>query len=169
MNAIAAPVRRFNPVFWIMWLIPGATVLAGFATLAIALQDADRPLPLDYHWEGARLDADFARARVAAALGIEVTLDISGGQCRARIRNLATDPSVLDLLLTHGSDAGYDRRVRLRRVGAGEYLGVCTALEAGKWRLLLDDPAADWAMRGTAQGAFASLQLRARRPTGASP
>jgi hypothetical protein len=169
MNTASDAAPRFNPVFWLMWLLPASAVLAGFATLAIALQDADRALPGAYHWEGDSLDEDFARARAAAALGIEVTLEIGDGRCRAQVRNLATDPAALNLLLTHGSNADFDRRVRLQRTPAGDFLGACAALESGKWRLAIDDDSAAWALRATADGAFATLRARAQDPRGPSP
>ena len=68
---------KSNPVFWIMLALPAAAVLAGLSTLAIALHSADRPLPAAYHWEGARLEEDFARARTAAAYGIELKIAIA--------------------------------------------------------------------------------------------
>ena len=66
MNATALHPLRANPVFWLIWLLLGACVVASFITLAIALRSADRALPASFHWEGTQLDADFARARVAA-------------------------------------------------------------------------------------------------------
>lgn len=168
MNTLIAR-PRFNPVFWLMWLLPGSAVVAGFTTLAIALQDADRALPSDYHWEGERLDQDFARARAAAALGLEVTLDVNGGQCRALIRNLPKDATTLNLLLTHGSDASLDRRVRLPRVAVGDYRAACIPLEPGRWRVALDDDSGTWAIRGNAEDLIVGLQLRPRNPDGGRP
>jgi hypothetical protein len=161
--------RRFNPVFWLMWLLPGSAVVAGLTTLAIALEDADRALPADYHWEGEHLDQDFARARVAATLGIEVTLSVQGGSCQASTLALPDDPAALDLLLTHGSNAGFDRRVRLARVSAGEYRAACAPLEPGRWRVALDDDSHRWAIRGNAVDAINRLSLRARNPAGGGP
>jgi hypothetical protein len=165
----AVPAPRFNPVFWIMWLLPAATVVAGFVTLAIALDGADRPLPADYHWEGERLDQDFTRARNAVALGLASTLEVRGGRCVAVLHGAAVYPASLDLLLTHGSDAGLDRRVRLARMGEGEYRAACAPLEAGKWRVLLDDDSSRWSLRGSADGRFERLALRARTPDGTAP
>jgi hypothetical protein len=162
----AIPSPRRNPVFWIMWLLPAATVVAGFVTLAIALDGADRPLPADYHWEGDRLDADFARARNAEALGLASTLEVRDGSCRVNLHGSANDPASLNLLLTHGSDAGLDRRLRLARTGAGEYRAACAPLDAGKWRVLLDDDSSRWLLRGVADGRFERLDLRARQPDG---
>jgi hypothetical protein len=169
MNMNTAPVdndTRFNPVFWLMWLLPASAVVAGLATLAIAVRGADRALPTEYHWEGERLDADFGRARSAVALGVEITLGIEAGQCRARVRNLSPEPAALNLLLTHGGDAGLDRRVRLTRFAANDYRATCAPLDAGKWRVALDDDSAQWALRGVVDGGFTSLLLRARNPDG---
>ena len=159
-------MKKFNPVFWLMWLLPASAVFAGFATLGIALNGADRPLPAEYHWEGERLDADFERARSAAALGVEITLGIQEGQCRALTRNLPLEPVALNLLLTHGVDAALDRRVRLVRFAADEYRGECALLDAGKWRVAIDDDSAKWAVRGTVNGQLTGLLLRARSPDG---
>jgi uncharacterized protein len=157
---------RFNPVFWLMWLLPATAVVASFATLALALQSGDRALPSEYHWEGERLDADFGRARSAAALGVEVTLEIDAGECRARVRNVPEPAAALGLLLTHGMDAGLDRRVRLTRTAANDYRAACGPLDSGKWRVALDDDTAGWAVRGTTDSAFTRLVLRARDPGG---
>lgn len=165
-TAAAATDSRFNPVFWLMWLLPASAVVAGLATLGIALRGADRALPVEYHWEGERLDADFGRARSAAALGVEITLGVEAGQCRALARNLPLEPAALNLLLTHGEDAGLDRRVRLTRVAANDYRGPCAPLGAGKWRVAVADDAAQWALRGAFEGEFAGLMLRARNPDG---
>ena len=157
-------MKGFNPVFWLMWLLPGSAVVAGFATLGLALSGGDRALPPESHWEGARLDEDFDRARRAAALGVEVTLAIAGGQCRALLRN-DSGPGSLDLLLAHGFDAAFDRRVRLTRFSAGEYRAACAPLEPGKWRVAVGD-GASWTLRGSADGEITRLLLRARNPEG---
>ena len=165
----AAPDRRLtNPVYWLMWLLPGSAVIAGLSTLAIALHSGDRPLPVEYHWEGARLDADFARARTAALLGIEVELEARDGQCHALVRNVPDDPAAINLLLTSGSDAGLDRRVRLMRVSANEYRAACAPVAQGSWHVALDDDSAAWSVRAVATGNLDSIALRARNPDGTS-
>lgn len=152
--------RGFNPVFWLMWLLPGSTVVAGFVTLAVAIQGADRPLPVEYHWEGARLDADFDRARHAAELGLTITFSIRDGQCNAVVVNAPDEPAALNLLLTHGSDPGFDRRIRMQPVSQGGYRAACEPLAAGKWRLAFDDDSAKWALRGVAEGSTAHLEVK---------
>lgn len=157
---------RANPVFWLMWALPGAAVLAGFATLAIALHRADRPLPEAYHWEGERLDADFVRQRAAASLGVRVTFEAGGGRCVAHLAATSGDPAALDVLLTHASDAGLDRALKLPRVAPGEYASDCPAPPAGKWHVSVDEPAGAWSVRDTVDGDLARVELRARNPGG---
>jgi hypothetical protein len=168
MNGTTPDRRLTNPVYWLMWLLPGSAVVASFATLFIALRGGDAPLPESYHWEGERLDTDFARARAAATLGIEVDFETRAGQCRASVRNVPLDPAALNLLLTHGSDAGLDRRLRLMRVSEREYRAACTPIEAGSWRITLGDDSLAWSVRAAATGNLESVALRARSPDGSS-
>lgn len=170
-NTPTPPRHHFNPVFWLIWLLPAAAVVAGVATLFIALRDADRALPASYHWEGARLDEDFARARQAAQLGIAATFDLSGknGQCTVTLAPVTVDAEVLELRLTHGSDAGLDRMMRLTRTEEGAqvtYRSPCTETPRGRWRLALSDAAGSWALRGAADSPMTSLVLRAQTPEG---
>ena len=167
-----APAARLNPVFWLMFLLPGAAVVGGVATVLIAFQSGDRALPAAYHWEGAGLDADFARARRAVELGLQASLDLRGaeGRCVLRLRGARTEPDAesVRLLLTHSDDAGLDRQLRLQRLEPGLYQATCEAMPAGRWRISLDDAAGDWAIRARAEGTLAHLELRARSPEGAT-
>jgi hypothetical protein len=168
MNSANPDRRLTNPVYLIMWLLPGATVVASFVTLFIALASGDRALPESYHWEGARLDADFARARAAAALGIEVRFDARDGQCRAVVRRVPGDPASLNVLLTNGADAGLDRRLRLTRVAPDDYRASCAPVPSGNWRVALDDDSHTWTLRAVATGNMEVFEARARSPDGTS-
>jgi hypothetical protein len=166
MNSAPADRRLTNPVYWLMWLLPGSAVVAGLSTLFIALRSADRPLPESYHWEGARLDEDFAQARAAAALGVEVEFGIRDGRCRAIVHGVPHHPAALNVLLANGADASLDRRVRLMRVAADEYHAACAPLAAGKWRVAFADDSGSWSVRAVVGGNLAAISLRARKPEG---
>ena len=161
-----AAIKR-NPVFWLMWLLPGSAVLGGFATLAIAMQQADRALPSIYHWEGELLDADFERARTAARLGLEADLQFTGNTCELVLRG--ADASELRLMLTNGIDVHQDRLLTLSRGTDGVYRATCAPLAAGKWRLALQDPAGTWAVRAELEAVVPRVELRARAPEGPAP
>ena len=157
------PLRN-NPVFWLIWVLLGAAVIGGFATLAIALRSADRQLPANYHWEGQNLDRDFARARQAAQLGIEFRLaaDPVAGTCQGSLRAASGDPATLTLMLTSGSDPGLDRVVLLRRISKGEYRASCPPIPEGRWRVSLEDAEGTWILRSQLAGTLTELELRAR-------
>jgi hypothetical protein len=163
------PTRR-NPVFWLIFALPGLAVVGGLVTVAIAFVHADRTLPSAYHWEGANLDADFERARRAAAQGLAATLQIRSAEnlCVIRMADRPASPASLRLLLTHSDDAGLDRQLRLPRVRPGEYQAACDGIPDGKWRIALDDEAGTWMIRSQVDGALAHVELRARDPGGAS-
>ena len=163
MNTAVSPFRA-NPVFWIMLLLPAAAVVAGLATLFIALRHADHPLPANYPTEGLHVDHDFALARAAAAHGIELSFTGGAGECTATLRNAPDDPATLSLLFTNGADPGLDRVILLQRAQPGAYHGACTALPAGRWLVVLEDDAAGWAIRSQLEGGAASFTLRARNP-----
>ncbi|MEO8016566.1 MAG: FixH family protein [Pseudomonadota bacterium] len=159
---------RRNPVFWIMCALPAAAVLAGLSTLAIALRSGDGALPAAYHWEGARLDADFVRARTAAAAGIEMTFEArpASHHCVATVRNAPGNTAALYLQFTHGRNADLDRTLRLQRIGVGRYAGDCAAIPAGRWRIAVEDDAHGWSLHGLAEGPLRQFTLRAQDPDG---
>jgi hypothetical protein len=157
-----------NPVFWLMWILPGTAVVASFATLAIALQDADRALPAIYHWEGEKLDADFERARNASRHGMRATLAVAGGAqpCTVTVTPAPGDPASVTLSLTSARDASLDRTWTMQRVQAGVYRVACDALPRGNWRVALQDPAGAWALRGSLDDQDQAAVLEARDPEG---
>ena len=161
-----SPLKR-NPVFWLMWMIPGAAVLAGLGMVAVAMQSADRALPEIYHWEGERLDSDFERARNAARMGVSAALEIAGGVCTVRVAGAHGEPNALQLRLTSGSQTRFDRAVTLSRVESSVYRAPCLALQPGRWRVALSDDANTWALRASVDGEFQRLDIEARRPEGA--
>jgi hypothetical protein len=149
-----------------MLLLPASSVVAGLATLFIALRSADPPLPAGYHWEGARLERDFELARNAAANGVEVDIAFTSGECVATVRSAPGDAPALTLLFANGTDAGLDRVVMLKRVAPGEYRGACAPLAAGRWRVSLEDAASTWSIRTQVAGGVERIALRARKPEG---
>lgn len=157
-----------NPVFWLMWLLPGTAVVASFVTLAIALQRADRALPDLYHWEGERLDADFERARNAERLGMRATLSLDVGRhyCKVTVNPAAALSRALTINLTNVGQPELDRSLTLIRTGVGEYGVACGPLSEGRWLVALEDRGGQWALRGKLSDARQVAVLVARRPEG---
>jgi hypothetical protein len=159
-------MRNRNPVFWLMWALPGAAVLASFATLAIAMQGADRALPPIYHWEGESLDADFARAMQAARLGLVAELGVAGGRCELSLTPAPASGEDLRVTLTNGSHASLDRTVAMRQVRPGHYAAACEPLPRGRWRVAIQDAANTWQLRSRLDDAQTRVSLVAQDPGG---
>ena len=160
---------RTNPVFWLMWLLPGAAVVAGFATLAIAMRGADHRLPPTYHWEGDGLDRDVARAQNAAGLGISLVLEVRDGVCVATVRNLPAATEAIELELTNGANAALDRVVTLRRTGPDELRAECEPVPRGRWWIDASDSSGEWSLRTRTEGTLSRVELGAGPLRAASP
>ena len=169
MSLSADHPLRANPVLWFVWLLLGATVIAGLLTLGIALREADRELPTSYHWEGENLERDFALLRRAASHGTELTLavDAAQGQCSATLEAAPNDPAALNLLFVNANDVNLDQAVRLMKAAPGVYRGACRAPPEGRWRVAVEDDAASWALRAQFTGGIDGQVVRARDPGGA--
>jgi hypothetical protein len=159
------PTKKWNPVLWLMWLIPGTAVVAGTSMVVVAMKGADRALPDIYHWEGAQLDADFERARQAVQLGLDAVVELGEGHCTVSLARPFADGGDLQLRLTSGNHASLDRTHSLQRLRAGVYRAACDPLPQGRWRVSLQDAANTWLVR-TQSDAFTRLELRARSPEG---
>ncbi len=159
------PTKNWNPVFWLIWLIPGTAVVAGTSMVVVALKGADRALPDIYHWEGAQLDADFDRARQAVQLGVDAVVELGDGHCTVSLAQSVPDGGDLLLRLTSANHASLDRSHSLRRMRAGVYRAACAPLPQGRWRVSLQDAANTWSLRAQSD-AFTRLELRARSPEG---
>jgi hypothetical protein len=130
--------------------LPAFAVLASVGTAVIAMTRGDPPLPGQYHWEGDRLDHDFADAHRAAALGLEAALDLTPaqGSCRLSLRLTSALPTAVLLDAVHASRPELDRQMRFVRDGDSDnYTASCAALPPGSWHLELKSTTGDWSYR----------------------
>jgi hypothetical protein len=139
-----------NPVLMLAIGLPALAVLGSFASLAVTLGNPDTELPEQYHWEGFQLDRDFSRSERATTLGVRATLnDVARtGDCSINLQIAGKPPEQLSLTLAHATVATLDRHIDFRRDPAsGRYVGRCTEIAAGHWRLELTDTARSWSVR----------------------
>jgi len=157
------PVRRGpNAAVILIIALPAFAVLASVGTAFIATTSGDPPLPGQYHWEGDKLDHDFADAHRAAALGLEATLDLqpSQGLCHLSLQLASAMPGEVLLDVIHVSRPELDHQMRFTRNGSsGHYTAACTALPSGQWHLELKSPAGDWSYRQDWTGGDGQLRL----------
>lgn len=150
-----------SPALIVALAIPTVAIVASLATVALALVHGDRELPAEYHWEGFRLDRDFARFERAFELDVRGTLEIDAGHCRLALEQRGTPPESVELNLAHATLPELDRRVTLQRVGS-RYEADCDSVPAGSWWVELNDPAGEWAVRQHVWGSLARADIAAR-------
>ncbi len=165
-------LRKANPVLWITLGLPAITVVASFLMLGTALRHPDNELPEQYHWEGLRLDRDFARAEQATALGVRASFQGLGapGRCGMTLVMAAVAPDSISLALTHGTRPALDQRVEFRKIserrGQASYVAECRAAADGHWRAELSDPGGVWSIRQNLRGSLSRAALQARASGG---
>ena len=138
-------------------------ILASTGTAVIAMRSGDPELPGEYHWEGDRLDHDFAQSQRAQALNVRAHLRLEPvqGQCHAQVQVAGPLPSELVLRLIHGSRPDLDEVIRLQQ-GKDGYEGRCEARPAGPWHLELGAADGSWNFRQDVTGDLARIDLAAR-------
>ena len=144
-NAGARPAARpwvREPWPWILMSGPAAVVLAGAATLWLAVDSADGLVADDYYKRGLAINQVLAREDNARRLGVRARIETSHGRLRVTLTGAA--PQALFAQLAHATRAGHDVRLRLAPVGAGVYEAELPQLPAGRWRLSLEDPRREW-------------------------
>ena len=144
-NAGARPAARSwvrEPWPWILMSGPAAVIVAGAATIWLAVVSADGLVADDYYKRGLAINQVLAREDNARRLGVRARIESAHGRLRVTLAGAA--PQVLFAQLAHATRAGHDVRLRLAPVGAGVYEAELPRLPAGRWRLSLEDPRREW-------------------------
>jgi hypothetical protein len=121
---------------------PAAVIVAGAVTTWLAFASADGLVADDYYKRGLAINAVLRREQAAERMGIVARIERPRGSVRVRLQGAA--PDFLFLQFVHATRAGLDQRLRLARNGAGDYEAPLGELPPGHWRLILEDPRAEW-------------------------
>lgn len=144
-----------EPWPWLLMAGPVTVIIAGIATLWIAVASSDGLVVDDYYKAGLAINQTLGRSALAAARGYraEAVLQSKGQGISLRLATTAADPlpETLQLHIAHPTRAGRDGLVLLRQREPGVYAGVMPALTAGRWILLLEDMQSSWRLGGTIQ------------------
>ncbi len=151
----AGPWYR-EPWPWLLMAGPVAVVVAGIATIWIAVASSDGLVVDDYYKQGMAINQTIQRDTLAAQRGYRATAMVAGEGRSVTVELAAAAgaplPDMLRLLIVHPTRAGMDGVVLLRQVRAGIYDGVIPALTDGRRILVLEDVQSAW--RLTADAAF---------------
>jgi hypothetical protein len=160
---------RINLTVVLTIALPVFAVIASVGTAVVAFSRGDPPLPDQYHWEGDRLDHDFAQSRRAAQLHVDASLDLQAGDgvCHLTLRlDGAGLPPSVDLALIHVTNPALDRNIRFVRTSdASSYSAPCTPLPPSRWHIELSDAARSWSFRTATTGESRTIVLSASSPS----
>ena len=149
IHASTTPWHR-EPWPWILMSGPFIVIVAGIATMILAVATSDGLVADDYYKQGLGINRDIERDERARALGVSATLQVSEDKTRARVflKGALAPPSALRLTLTHRTRAGEDQSITLRATAPGVYEGTLVAPRGALWRIQLADEARAWRLSG---------------------
>lgn len=150
-RADAAPWYRHRWP-WLLMAGPAIVVVAGLATLWLAVRSDDGLVADDYYKQGLAINQRLARQDAAAAMQLEARLRLAEGRVELRLasRARAPLPDLVSLTLVHPTHGGNDRKVVLAG-GQGLYAGPLAGLGPGRWQVVIEDAAGAWRMAGSVQ------------------
>lgn len=132
-----------EPLVWMVFGIPGLTVVAGLFTWWIAAQRADSNVAEDWYKRGVTINRSLERESRAQALGLSARLHLADHHdLRVTLRGTGPLPASVTVLLIHPVRAEQDRRLVLDRQPDGGYRTVSPLVGAGNWGLAIE--ADDW-------------------------
>jgi hypothetical protein len=119
---------------------PAAVVLAGIATMVLAVTSFDGMVADDYYKEGLGINRVLARESAAREMGLAAAVSFSPDRTRVRVA-LSGDPAAASprLSLVHPTLPAEDQSVALSPVGAGLYEGAMRAPRGVAMRVRLED------------------------------
>lgn len=134
---------------WILMAGPAIVVVAGFATLAIAITTDDGLVADDYYRQGLAINQVLERDARASALGLTAMVQFNDARDRVRVTLRGPAPEQAPVLrLLNATRAGADQTVALAAVAPGVYEGVLPIAPRGVWRVQLEDAGAAWRLTG---------------------
>ena len=130
-----------EPWPWIVFSIPAVAVLAGVATLIVAIMHRDGLVAEDYYKQGLAINRVLEREARAAQLGLEAQLMVSNSYVRVRLAGTDEYPDSLITRFIHPTRAGEDQELVLGAISPPD-------LARGRWYVQLEDAQATWRLRG---------------------
>jgi hypothetical protein len=172
-NALDVRPWYREPWPWILMAGPVIVVIAGIATVIIAL--TVHPAAMvedDYYKQGLAINQRLHRDRAASELALSAQVMLSGREARVFLNaaDMTTLPAELRLHFNHPTRSGQDQTVTLRGAGQGFYSGVLTTEVHGRWHVYLEDQDETWRLVGSWQPDISdSLELVSQQIDSALP
>lgn len=137
-----------EPWPWILMGIPFATVVAGIATLIIAINSPNAMVEDDYYKAGLAINQEKQRLRTARTLGLAGWLRSDGTGVMLTLTGPSSQqPHTLQLRAIHATRAELDRTLTLDKVDADSYRAPALQLSPGNWYFRLGPESEQWELR----------------------
>ena len=141
--------RQFWP--WFVIAFPASAVMAGIATLIIAIQTSDGMVVDDYYKEGLAINQQLERHQQAAALGIAALIRFNSESGTLSVdlsaAGLVQEES-LTLQLIHPTLADQDQTLVLKPAGGNRYSATTRIIGKGNWHVILEPGDRAWRLAG---------------------
>ncbi|MET0323410.1 MAG: FixH family protein [Duganella sp.] len=154
MHAFGAPVPPWYKQRWPWFLMlgPAIVVTGSMVTGYLAFSQPDPVVVGDYYKQGKAINQDLRRDRVAARLGLSVTLayDAARGVLAGRLQRAvaAGKPERLALRLSHATLPDKDIVLTVQPDAQGAFEVGLPMLERSRWVVLVEGERRDWRLAG---------------------
>ena len=134
---------------WLLMLGPFVVLVAGFVTMWISFSGADALVVDDYYKQGKAINQDLRRDRVAATLGLQLSLryEAASGNVVGAMKGL-TNQLPLTLLLVHPTVPQKDKRMVVIPDAEGKFSVALPMLERAHWQVQIEDAERSWRLQG---------------------
>lgn len=154
MNSTTITAKDIAPWYkqgwpWFLIFFPALAVVAGFITLAIALDTSDGLVVDDYYKEGTAIVQEIGRIERARELGLSAQLNIRSDMLRVELsgKDATTIPERILVTVTHPTQVGKDQTLSLHKNGE-VFEGAMAPLGTGRWLFHIEDETHTWRMSG---------------------
>ena len=142
--------RQFWP--WFLMALPASAVVAGLATVFIAVINKDNLVVDDYYKQGLAINQSLEQQQAAKALNLtaKATMDPASDKLTLVLSaSTPIDEPVLKLTLVHATLAKLDQVVIVKREAANTYAATVKNFKTGKWHLILAPVDKHWQIKAT--------------------
>ena len=136
---------------WFLIAFPATAVVAGIATLVIAVQTFDGMVVDDYYKEGRAIVQTIGRVEHARELGLRAEIRVRSESIQVALSgsDASSVPERIRLTVVHPTRGGLDQEL-LVTGQAGVYEAPLAPLSTGRWLFVIEDEARSWRMDGSA-------------------
>lgn len=153
-NLTSSPPPPWYKQFWPWFLIsfPAIAVIAGIATIILAIKSDDGLVKDDYYKAGLAINKTLEREQKAQALNLsaKVNWDILTQSISLELAGKTKDsPQQIRLILAHTTRADHDQTVPLFLApDKKHYVGRTKKIKNGNWIVILEPEDSSWRING---------------------